>query len=65
MTELIRICIMGLVIGIIVVVFLFGLLFRSKGDGVLDTLGSGCNAIAGIIVVIGLLIWAQQMGYIK
>jgi|688.fasta_scaffold187990_3 hypothetical protein len=56
---------MGLVIGIIVVVFLFGLLFRSKGDGVLDTLGSGCNAIAGIIAIIGLLIWAQQMGYIK
>ena len=65
MAELLKICIMGLIIGIIVVVFLFGLLFRSKGDGVLDTLGSGCNAIAGVIVVIGLLIWAQQMGYIK
>lgn len=56
---------MGLIVGIIVVVFLFGLLFRSKGDNFLDTLGSGCNAIIGIIIVIGLLIWASQNGWIK
>ena len=43
---------MEIIIGIIAVAFLIGLLTRKKGDGVLDTIGSGCSVIVGIIVII-------------
>jgi hypothetical protein len=44
--------------GIIAVAFVFGLLSREKGDGVMDTLGSGCSSIINIIFVIILIVAA-------
>lgn len=44
--------------GIIAVAFVFGLLSREKGDGVMDTLGSGCSSIINIIFVVGLIVAA-------
>jgi hypothetical protein len=42
-----------LIIAVVVAVaFLFGLLSRDKGDGVLDTLGSGCNSILNILLLL-------------
>lgn len=38
--------------GIIAIAFVFGLLSRNKGDGVLDTLGSGCNSILNILLLL-------------
>jgi hypothetical protein len=43
---------MEILIGIIVVAFIIGLMSRSKGDGFLDTLGSGCSTIMWIIIAI-------------
>ena len=50
------------IIGFILLVFVIGLIFSSKGDGFLDTLRAGCSGlfsiilfiIIAIIVVIGL-----------
>jgi hypothetical protein len=44
--------------GIIAIAFVFGLISRNKGDGVLDTLGSGCSSIINIILVIVLIVSA-------
>lgn len=41
-----------IIVVIIGIAFLFGLLSRQKGDGVLDTLGSGCHNITNIILII-------------
>jgi H+/gluconate symporter-like permease len=49
---------MGILIIIAVLVaiaFVFGLSSREKGDGLLDTLGSGCNSITNILLIIGLI----------
>jgi len=46
---------MGIIIGIIAVAFLVGLVSRNKGDNFLDTLGSGCGTIIGIIVILGVI----------
>jgi len=46
---------MGIIIGIIAVAFLVGLVSRNKGDNFLDTLGSGCGTIIGIIVILGII----------
>jgi hypothetical protein len=46
---------MGILLLIAVVVaiaFVFGLLIRDKGDGVLDTLGSGCNFILNLLLIL-------------
>jgi len=46
---------MGILLIIAVVVaiaFVFGLLSRNKGDGVLDTMGSGCNSIVNILLLL-------------
>ena len=43
---------MVILICIIIVAFIIGLLSRDKGDGVLDTLSSGCGSIISIVVVI-------------
>jgi hypothetical protein len=43
---------MEILIGIIVIAFIIGLISRSKGDGFLDTLGSGCSTIVWIIIAI-------------
>jgi hypothetical protein len=43
---------------IVAIAFVFGLLSREKGDGVLDTLGSGCSSIINIIFVVGLIVAA-------
>jgi biotin transporter BioY len=48
---------MGFLIGIIVVVFIIGLLSRKKGDNFLDTLSSGCGTIVWIIVLIAIAIF--------
>jgi hypothetical protein len=46
---------MEIIIGIIAVAFLVGLVSRNKGDNFLDTLGSGCGTIIGIIVILGII----------
>ena len=46
---------MGIIIGIIAVAFLVGLVSRNKGDNFLDTLGSGCGTIIGIIVILAIV----------
>ena len=53
---------MGILIGIIVVAFLIGLLTRIKGDGLLDTLSSGCGWIIALIVIAGIVIYAMANG---
>ena len=47
---------MEFLVGLIVVAFIVGLLSRSKGDGCLDTLGSGCSTIVWFIIGIIILI---------
>lgn len=50
---------MSIIIGIVIVAFVIGLVTREKGDGVLDTLSSGCGAIIGLIflgvIIIGVI----------
>lgn len=43
---------MHTLIAIIVLAFVIGLLSRSKGDGFLDTLGSGCSTMVWIVILI-------------
>lgn len=40
------------IIGFILLLFVIGLIFSSKGDGFLDTLRAGCSGIFGIILII-------------
>lgn len=47
---------MGFLIGLLVIAFIVGLIFREKGDGFLDTLSSGCLTIIMIIVAIVVII---------
>lgn len=47
---------MGFLIGLLIIAFIIGLLFREKGDGFLDTLSSGCLTIIMIIVAIVVII---------
>lgn len=47
---------MHFLIGIIILIFLIGLISRSKGDGFLDTLSSGCGTTVLIIVIIAIII---------
>ena len=53
---------MGFLIGIIIIVFIIGLLSRKKGDNFLDTLSSGCGTIVWIIVLsaIAIFIFTQK-----
>jgi hypothetical protein len=44
------------IIGILGILLLIGLLTRKKGDGLLDTLGSGCSFVFGVIVIIIIII---------
>lgn len=41
--------------------FLVGLFTRSKGDGLIDTVGSGCGCliVLGILAVIGSIVFAS------
>lgn len=46
---------MGLIIGAIGVLLLLmivGLVFRSKGDGALDTIGAGCKGIVVLVFIV-------------
>lgn len=45
-------------IGVIFVLFILGMLFRSKGDGVLDTMGAGCKSFFALAIIVGLAIAA-------
>ena len=45
-------------IGLIFVIFILGMLFRSKGDGVMDTMGAGCKSSFVLILLAGLAIAA-------
>ena len=47
---------MHFLIGFIILIFLIGLISRSKGDGFLDTLSSGCGTTVLIIVIIAIII---------
>jgi len=40
------------IIGFILLIFVLGLIFSSKGDGFMDTLRAGCSGIFGIILII-------------
>ncbi len=42
----------GGIVGFLFVLLILGLLFRKRGDGFMDTLGSGCKGIAVIIFII-------------
>jgi hypothetical protein len=48
---------MTILIGLIIVAFIIGLVSRDKGDGFMDTLGSGCSTIILILVVIAIIIY--------
>ena len=39
-------------IGFLFLLLILGLIFRKRGDGFMDTLGSGCKGIAIIIFII-------------
>lgn len=43
---------MDILIGLFLIILLFGLIFRSKGDSFLDTLQSGCGVIFVIVIVV-------------
>ena len=45
-------------IGVILLVFILGMLFRTKGDGVLDTMGAGCKSTFVLILLAGLVVAA-------
>jgi hypothetical protein len=49
---------------LLIVALIIGLFFRSKGDGLLDTIGHGCSAIWGcaIFVVIAIVIILVMAG---
>jgi hypothetical protein len=47
----------GIIIGVLLVALVIGLFTRNKGDSFMDTLGSGCSTIIGIILVIGVVIF--------
>ena len=40
------------IIGFILLLFVIGLIFSGKGDGLLDTLRAGCSGIFSIILII-------------
>lgn len=42
---------------ILVIALLIGLLTRSKGDSLLDTLGSGCSTIVWIIIILAVILF--------
>lgn len=51
-------------IGLILVIFILGMLFRSKGDGVMDTMGAGCKSsfvfiILAVLAVVAYMVYAQ------
>ena len=46
-----------ILIGLIIVTFIIGLVSWDKGDGFMDTLGSGCSPIIFILVAIALTIY--------
>lgn len=50
-----------LILVVVAFAFVFGLISRNKGDGMLDTLGSGCKAMFGLlffvlVIVVGLIV---------
>lgn len=50
------------VIALLAVVFLIGLFTRSKGDGFLDTLSSGCGWLIALIVIAGIVLYVLATG---
>lgn len=56
---------MEIVIGIIIIAFIIGLITRDKGDGLLDTLGSGCSSIIAILVIAFFVYLAYSKGMFK
>jgi len=46
---------METIIAILIIAFIIGLLTRSKGDGFLDTLSSGCGSLIVIIIILVVL----------
>lgn len=46
-----------ILIGLIIVTFIIGQVSCDKGDGFMDTLGSGCSPIIFILVAIALTIY--------
>jgi hypothetical protein len=48
---------MEILVGLVILAFIIGLFSRSKGDGLLDTIGSGCSTIIAIIIAIIIVIF--------
>ena len=49
-------------IGFMVVLLIVGLLFRTKGDGALDTIGAGCKGMLVLVfIVIAVVIFVILM----
>lgn len=55
---------MGFLIGLLIIVFIVGLIFREKGDSFLDTLSSGCLTIIFIVVAVVVIIILIEKGII-
>jgi hypothetical protein len=47
---------MEILVGVLVVAFLVGLISRRKGDGLLDTLSTGCGNTFGCIITIIIIV---------
>ena len=48
---------MEILLVILLLAFLAGLLNREKGDGILDTLSSGCSLLFGLLVLVIALVF--------
>lgn len=44
------------IIGLILLIFVLGLVFSKRGDGFMDTLRAGCSGVFGIILIIIIII---------
>lgn len=52
-------------VGLILLIFILGMLFRKRGDNAIDTMGAGCKSIflIGILiaVAVGVLIYSGML----
>ncbi len=49
-------------IGFLILLLIIGLLFRTKGDGALDTIGAGCKGMVVLVfIVIAVVIFVILM----
>jgi len=44
------------IVGLLILGLIVGLFTREKGDGLLDTIGSGCGTIVGLVILVVIII---------